>query len=287
MTPPRARGPKRQAAALTMISLGMAAEAESLLQSAAAEDPKLAASPDVAGLTAIAAVLAGRLPELDGLNDPRLTGTDDVALWRAVRQAMLDEGSPAAAAVFASTTPLAMLYPQPISDRILPLIVETLVRGGEVGQAARLLAKHKADVRLAYARALQKAAEGDTDQALALLDEIAAGHDQFDRARAAVQAVELRLSSNKITSAQAADALEKLVYAWRGDQRELAVRERIAELRDQAGDWRVALATLRQAETDFPDQASRSHPRWRMLSQKWSPVATGPDDPDRCRLGDR
>ena len=259
MTPPRARGPKRQAAALTMISLGMAAEAESLLKAAAAEDPKLAASPDVAGLTGIAAVLAGRLPESDGLNDPRLTGTDDVALWRAVRQAMLDEGSPAAAAVFASTTPLAMLYPQPISDRILPLIVETLVRGGEVGQAARLLAKHKADVRLAYARALQKAAEGDTDQALALLDEIAAGHDQFDRARAAVRAVELRLSANKITPAQAADALDKLVYAWRGDQRELAVRERIADLRGQSGAWRGALATLRQAEADFPDQAKPVH----------------------------
>ncbi len=259
MTPPRARGPKRQAAALTMIALGMAAEAESLLRDAAERDPQLAASPDVAGLTAIAAILAGRLREADGLNDPRLTGTDDIALWRAVRQAMQDEGSPAAAVVFASTAPLAMLYPKPIRDRILPLIVETMVQGGQVGQAERFLAKLKADVRLGYARALQKIAEGDTDQALAILDGIAAGHDQFDRARAAVRAVELRLSSQKLTPAQAADALDKLVFAWRGDQRELNLRERIADLREHAGEWRTALATLRQAEADFPDQGRQVH----------------------------
>ncbi len=263
MTPAQARGPRRSAAALSMVSLGMDAEAESLLHLAAEDDPKQAASPDASALAAVAALLAGRTSEADGLDDPRLTGTDDIALWRAVRMAALDEGSPAAAAIFASTAPLAMLYPKPIGDRILPLIAETMVRGGELGPASRLLAKRKTDPRLDDARALLAEAEGDTDHALAMLDALADGHDQFDRARAAVHAVDLRLSSRKMTPNQAADALDKLVYAWRGDQRELAVRERIADLRGQAGSWRVALSTLRQAEADFPDQAKAIRARLR------------------------
>jgi hypothetical protein len=47
-----------------------------------------------------------------------------------------------------------------------------------------------------------------------------------------------------------------LLYAWRGDARELALRQRVADLRGQTGAWRVALSTLRQAEIDFPEQAA-------------------------------
>ena len=261
LAPPQAKGPKRRTVAQSMIALGLAAEAEGLLRVAAEQDPRQAASPDVKGLTAIAAMLAGRLADADGIADPALNGTDDIALWRAVRQAMQDEGSPAAAAVFASTAPLALLYPKPIRDRILPLMLETMIQGGEIAPAARLLADRKNDTSLDYARALQKQAEGDTDKALELLDALAAGHDRFDRARASARAVELRLSTRKIDPGQAADALDKLVYAWRGDQRELALRERIADLRAQAGAWRVALSTFRQAESDFPEQAATVHER--------------------------
>lgn len=258
---PQARGPKRRAVAQSMIALGMAAEAESLLHVAAEQDPRQAASADVTALTAVAALLAGRVADADGINDPRLGGTDDIALWRAVRQAMQDQGSPAAAAVFASTAPLALLYPKPIADQILPLMIETMIQGGQLAPAAQLLAQRKTDGRLDYARALQRQAEGDTDQALALLDAMTIGHDRLDRARAASRAVELRLSMQKITASQAADALDKLTYAWRGDQRELALRERVAELRGQSGQWRAALATLRQAEADFPEQATAVHER--------------------------
>jgi tetratricopeptide (TPR) repeat protein len=201
-------------------------------------------------------LLAGRPEEADGIMDRRLDGSDEISLWRAMRQAMLDDGSPAAAAVFAATAPLAFQYPRPIRDHILPLIVETMIKGGEITPAARLLNQRKNDPQLAYARALMQQAEGDTEQALSMLDELANGHDQFDRARAAIRAVELRLTSRKLDKKQAADALDKLLYAWRGDARELALRERIAELRDQTGDRRSALALLRQAETDFPEQAA-------------------------------
>ena len=260
-SPPLARGIKNHIAAQSFLALGLGAEAESLLHMAADQDPKEAASADTGALTAIAALLAGRPEDANALTDPRLDGTDEISLWRAVRQAMQDDGSPGAAAVFAATAPLAFQYPEPIRDHILPLIVETMIKGGEIGAAARLLDDSNNDPKLGYARALIQQAEGDTDRALGMLDALANGHDQFDRARAAVHAVELRLAARKLDKTQAADALDKLLYAWRGDGRELALRERIAELRGQAGAWRVALAELRQAETDFPEQAPAIHQR--------------------------
>ena len=190
--------------------------------------------------------------------DPKLNGTDEIELWRAVRQAMQDEGSPHAAAVFATTAPLVFRYPVPIREHILPLIAETMILGGEIESAALLLKTRKDDPKLAYARALLSNAEGKSDHALTMLDTLANGHDQFDRARAAVRAVELRLAAGVLDKNQAADALDKLLYAWRGDARELALRERVAELRGQTGGWRVALATLRQAATHFPEQPRRS-----------------------------
>jgi hypothetical protein len=260
-TPPLARGPRQHAIATTLLALGLSAEAESLLQLASEQDPKEAASPDTQALTGIAALLAGRPEESAGLLDPRLDGTDEIALWRAVRLAMQDEGSPRAAAVFSATAPLVLQYPPSIRDHILPLIAETMVQGGEIEPAARLLAQRPDDPRLAYARALLRQAEGDSGQALTMLDAIAAGHDQFDRGRAAVRAVELRLATAAFDKMKAADALEKLFYAWRGDSRELALRERVADLRGQTGAWRQALSTLRQAEADFPDQAAPVHDR--------------------------
>jgi hypothetical protein len=174
---------------------------------------------------------------------------------------MQDEGSPKAAAAFSATAPLVFQYPATIRDRILPLIAETMIQGGEIEPAAALLRLQPEDPKLAYAQALLRQTEGDGDKALALYDAIAGGHDQFDRARAAIRAVELRLATGALDKTKAADALDKLLYAWRGDSRELALRQRVAELRGQAGAWRPALAMLRQAETDFPEQAVPTHDR--------------------------
>jgi hypothetical protein len=253
-SPPLARGPKHRAAAETFLALGLAAEAESLLRMASDQDPKEGASASTKALTAIAALLAGRPDESGELMDPKLDGTDEIAFWRAVREAMQDEGSPRAAAVFTTTAPLVFQYPKPIREHILPLIVETMIQGGAIDPAARLLDERKHDPRLACARALLQRAEGDSEQALIMLDALAGGHDQFDRARAAIRAVELRLATGALNKTQAADALDKLLYAWRGDSRELALRERVAELRGETGAWREALSTLRQAGTDFPEQ---------------------------------
>jgi hypothetical protein len=257
--PPLARGPRRQVAARTMIALGLGAEAGAMLRLAAADDPHEADSSDNAALTAIAALLAHRPDDAQGLADPRLPATDDVALWRAVREAQLLEGSPQAAAAFAATLPLLLTYPPEMRDRVLPLVGETLVKGGELATAAALLEARKDDSALDLARAMLQEAKGDSGGALASYDRLAQSRDQSVHARAAARAVELRLASGAIDTAQAADRLEGLLYSWRGDRQERALRERLAELKARSGAWRSALATLRDSETLFTEDKAAIH----------------------------
>lgn len=242
---PRARTPGRVAAAQAMLALGLAAEAQSVLSLIAADDP--APPPDVAALSAIAGLLAGRVNAAAGLDAPALDGSDEIALWRGVRDAMLGRAE-AAARVLPGLMPLARAYPAPLRDRVLPVVAETAV-----------LADHPAAAslpdlpRLGFARALQLERRGQLDEALAAYDLLAAGQDQLDQVRAGAAAVELRLASGRVTPAQAAAAATRLVAAWRGDSREAATRMRAAELHGKAGAWRPALNLLRETEALFPD----------------------------------
>jgi hypothetical protein len=260
VAPPRTRGPKRHKLAESMLALGLGAEAQSLLRATMKDDPREAASPDTIGLTAIAALLAGRPAESGDLGDPRLTGTDEIALWRAIQTAMTDDGSPGgspgAALVFATTAPLLFAYPGELRRRVLPLVLETMILGGQAEPASRLLAQRAHDPRLAYARALLKQAQGDNEDALKLYDEMAKTRSPLDHARAAVRAVELRLLMGQLDTKGAADALDSLLYAWRGDDRDLALRRRLAELREKEGAWRTTFALLRGAKADFPGHAA-------------------------------
>jgi hypothetical protein len=79
--------------------------------------------------------------------------------------------------------------------------------------------------------------------------------------------VELRLAAGRFSPAQAADALDKQFLAWRGDGRELRLRLRVAQLRGEAGQYRQALALLRETEALWPEERSVTRARMAELSQ--------------------
>ncbi len=263
--PPLARGPLLRRAARSMIALGIAPEAGALLHLAAAEDPREGHVADHVGLAAVAALLAGHPDRAGGLADPRLAGSDEIALWRGVRAAERHPGAPAAAQLFAATAPLILTYPRLLRRRLLPLAVETMIAGGEPAAAARLLGRRPDDPHLALARGMLDAAQGRTAAALAIYDRLAHGADRLARIRAATRAVALRLATNQIDPAQAADALDRLLDAWRGGPRELALRENLAELRAEAGEWRRAFGLLRRTAADFPAAMPALRARMRQI----------------------
>ena len=174
--------------------------------------------------------------------------------------------------MFAATLPLLLTYPPEIRDRLLPLVAETLVAGGEIAPAAALLDARKDDPTLDLARAMLEEAKGDSARALASYDRRAQSRDRSLHARAATRAVELALAAGAIDAKQAVDRLESLLYAWRGDHQELALRERLAELKAGIGSWRAALALLRDSETLFPDDKTAIQAK---LTEKFGALLRG------------
>lgn len=250
----------RIATAQAMLALGLGAEAQAVLSVAASSDPRAVDDPDLLGLSAIAALLAGRPEESAALDDPRLTGTDEVALWRGLRAAILREGAPDAAAVLAGEFRLLLAYPAPLQSRLLPLAAETMALGGEAEAAERLVALRPQDASLDYARALLAEKKGDRAAALAILDRLAQLPDRRLRARAAPRAVDLRLAGGELTPVAAADQMDKLLYVWRGDAREVALRVRAADLRARAGAPRAALVMLRETAEAMPEAQDTLRP---------------------------
>lgn len=254
--PARARFAPRLAEVQTLITLGMGPEAGSLLALALANNPRHAADPTVHGLAAIAALLAGEPGRAGGLTDPTLSGSDEVALWRAARAAMQHEDPAGTAPVFAATAPLILAYPAPLVRFLAPLAAEAMIAGGKLEAAGGFLAHAPATPRLDLDRAAFLAARGNRPGALALYEKLARSTDRPVAARAASRAILLRLALGRIDARVAADALARQLYAWRGARHELRLRLKIAALRADAGEWRSALSLLRRSATLFPRNAA-------------------------------
>jgi hypothetical protein len=254
--PRLARFAPRLAEAKTMLALGMGPEAAALIRLAVTDDPRHANDSEVKGLSAIAALLAGRVGHSAGLDDPRLSGSDEVSLWRATRAALLDEDPAGTAPVFAATGALIQAYPEALSTFLAPIAAAAMVSGGELAAAGQFLASAPDTPPLALARASLLAAEGKAAAALDAYDRLANSPDRPVSARAASRAVLLRLATGAIDARAAAARLSRQFYAWRGGRHELGLRLKVADLEAGIGEWRQALNLLRRTQALFPDDAA-------------------------------
>ncbi len=260
LTPLLLRFPARLRVAAAMLSQGLDVEAKAVLHAAAADDPARQDDPDAAGLAAIATWLNGAAGGTLGVVPPgfdpaMLGGTDEALFWQALLRAGQEDVS-APATQLAATWPILGQYPAPLRHRLLRPVGEILARGGQDRALTALLAAFP-DPSLDRVRAGQLARGGKIDEALALLDRIAHGRDRLMRAQARRDAVEARLAAHRLTPAQAAVELGHVLYEWRGGTRDLSLRLRLAGLRAQAGQWRQALALLRETDGQFPEAHDR------------------------------
>jgi hypothetical protein len=258
-TPPLARGVPRRAAAETLLALGLPQEAQAMIGLGLREDARAQDDPRMLLAQGVSALLSGRLDEARVLGDRRLPASDELTLWRALLAAARGE-TQAAAPALAAGAPLALAYPDALRARILPALLEALAAGGEARRAARLLAEAGEAPGLDLARAMLAEAEGRNEDALRQYAEVAASRDRRQRAAALRLGTELRLSSNAIDAAGAADALDQALFAWRGGAQELDLRRRIAALRLASGNGQAAFAMLDEAGRVYPDQARALRP---------------------------
>ncbi len=253
LAPALARSEPRIGLAETLVSLGMGVEAQAVLDVMVADDPALYDKPPVIGLRAVASLLAHRYDEAATLADPRLNGTTEIDLWRALLSAALRHATPRDARRMAAGLPILLSYAQPLRDRLLPWALETMALNGQSAAAEAALQRLPGEPAIDLTRGMVLEAGGHTDEALAAYDKVAEQDDRLSRYRAMVRATELRLKAGQLSVTQAAETLDHTLFSWRGAEQELELRTRIAQLRRQAGQWREALAVLRDGRTAFPD----------------------------------
>lgn len=258
---PEGRTQPRLTLARHLIALGQGAEALGVLRTIAVTDTAFAETAPFKAARGAANVLAHRSPEaLEDLQSPALMGAPEARLWRAMAEAdqannpghyndELKEGGGAIAGYSpALQLRLGMLAAQAAVDAADDLTASRLI---DMIKPLVQTASEKA--KLTYIEGRFEEMTGAAETALVKYREAENSNGRWERSRAGVARVELEMKQNKITKAQGIQELERLRFAWRGDDFEYNLLKRLAELYFQEHDYGSGLRTLKQLAANFRD----------------------------------
>lgn len=249
----------RFALARFLLANGYGAEAIGVARLIEEREPEAAQQPAFRLLRGAALAMQER-PDaaLADLSQPALEFAPDAALWRGYALAASGRKAEAHKA-FAGSLGAIDHYPSRVRERLWMAVGEAALAADDIraaGEAAATLAA-KAETAAGKARAL--ALEGrvavrrsDALAARAAFEAALATGERIARVDAEMGLVELGLADGSLSRAEAIARLDRLRYAWRGDEKELAVLRRLADLQLAEGRWREGLDTLRLAMKLFP-----------------------------------
>ncbi len=255
-------GEARERARLDLIRFffanGFAAEAIGVIEAAAKDRPAIANSAEFRVLRGGALFMLGRLAEAkEDLVDKSLEGVDEGQFWRSLVEAAAGDRAQAAREL-RRVGPMIRFYPRGLALPLGLIVAETAIEIGDfkigIFYLESLLAagptpQQRAHIDYLEARIFELT--GDFDKAMEKWAEVIKGPDPLARYRAARDSIELALKLEQIDQAKAIESLEKIRYAWRGDDMEFALLRRLGTLYLEAENYREGLQTLRQAATVF------------------------------------
>lgn len=208
----------------------------------------------------------GRVPE--GLNDlahAEIRDHPEIKLWRAVGETQATNWK-AAAILFEQSDTVLANYPDPLFvDFSLLAIDASLAADSRVYASTVLdrLVQRKPDMEkqspaVNFLRGVFMSLSGHLDRAEILWKAAASGGDRLFRVRAELALTDLYVVQSKIKPLKAAEKLERLRYAWRGDDLELDILRRMGKFYIEAGKVEEGLSALKQVLAFLPDnQAAR------------------------------
>jgi len=259
--PANNRNPARLALARFLFAHGNAVEADGALEIMAQQTPAVANTRLYRSLRGAVSLMAGNIEEASkNLRHATLDREPEIAMWRATLD--MAEGNPRGAIEQISKGPdLSKDYPPPYNNRIGLAVAEALIELGDIPAARDRIEAVMAsgptpgeETQARYLRGRLAILEGKTAEAQAIWTSIERGSIYSPaRVLAALALVDLQLKENRMTQAQAAQQVERLRYAWRGDDIEFAVLRRLGELEINAGEVRKGLASLRDLIALKPD----------------------------------
>ncbi|TWB63528.1 tetratricopeptide repeat protein [Nitrospirillum viridazoti] len=240
---------------------GFGQEALGLLEMARKDQPDLEKRAEFAAVRGTARILTGDAKGgLDDLTAPALQNEPDVALWRAYAAHTTGDDD-TAYRLFQSRRELLRTYPEPFNTRFSLAATEAALAKGDVDTANTLLDrlvkrganKGPAETAINYLRGEAARLAGDHEKAIESYRAATEGTDRLYRTKARMALVDEELAAGKLTPAKAAEQMEKMRFAWTGDDLELHILRRLADLHIKAGNFPQAFDTMKRAITLFPN----------------------------------
>ncbi|MCC6598351.1 MAG: hypothetical protein IT559_06145 [Alphaproteobacteria bacterium] len=243
------------------LSNAMGPEALGILRFAAQEMPALEDSPEFVALVGVADALSQHLEKaFSTLSREDLQLFVETGYWRAYTLAGLGDWQQAAA-VLPDDVALLNDYPDVIVGRLGPALAEVALRAGNVELGTKILERVEAGRKaletpqlaaLDYLKGELARQKGKLEEAKKLWKTLASGPDRLYRVRAGLALTRLGGERDAAANKKVIDALERLRYAWRGDELEAQVNYWLGRAYFESGDYIKGLKIMRDATTFAP-----------------------------------
>ena len=238
------------------LSHGRAAESLGYFNYALAELPELYKSPEFRALSGVSKALDWKSDAaLKDLLHKDLQNQDEVKYWKSFVLADLGDWQQAARVLPTHYKPIYD-YPDNIANRLALVLAEVNLRDGRVENAEELMAlveNHHDGLfdpqkaALKYLRGEASRQNGKIDKAGRFWEALTQDIDDLYRTKAGLALTILLARDKKITNEEAIDRLERLRYAWRGDELEAQVNYWLGSAYFEDGQFLKGLSIMRDA----------------------------------------
>ncbi|PCJ97524.1 MAG: hypothetical protein COA45_09670 [Zetaproteobacteria bacterium] len=238
------------------LSHGLGAEALGYLHYAGNELPGLHESAEFVALRGVAKALDWKSDAaLEDFLFKELEDEEEVKYWKSFVLADLGDWQQAAKTLPDHYDPLYD-YPNNIGHRLALVLAEVNLRDGNVKAAEELLAlveKNKSDMidpmvaSLKYLRGEAYRQKNQKDKTKKIWKKLTKDKDDLYRTKAGLALTILLASEGEINNSEAIDRLERLRYAWRGDELEAQVNYWLGDAYFKDKEFIKGLSIMRDA----------------------------------------
>ena len=236
-----------------------AAEAFGILQLMGEAEPGFIENPSYRAALAVSNIKMRRFDEaIELLNHRSLTAELDALLWRSLAYEATGNYEKALEDFNLGIDVLSLQSNDNKADFIFSSIRSAHMlqnieyMSGQINGMNNIALDAKQLIELDYWRGKLAEGYGDDITAAEEYDKVIASGVRYPASLASFARINQQVRLKQIETMQAIDALEKLRFAWRGDDFELDLLKQLGEFYVDQNEYREGLSTLRQAATYFP-----------------------------------
>jgi tetratricopeptide (TPR) repeat protein len=220
------------------------------------ELPGIEENYEYKALLGAARAITGKMEEaFEDLSAEELKQFQEIGYWRAYVLADLGDWSQAEDVLPGDLSTLYS-YPDMLFNRLALVLAEVALRAGSVEDADKLLKtlEERKDqlfepqlAALQYLKGESARQRGDVEETKTLWKPLLEGSDDLYRAKAGLAYTRLLVDQKELTIEKAIDNLERLRYAWRGDELEAQINYWLGKTYFEKGDYVKGLNILKEA----------------------------------------